>query len=314
MTVNQRRTPQRPGQLRRGGRATTVAAATLAALAWSAAGQAAASDAGGKPDTLHIVSGPGAAWTADTPGLEPGDQVIRYLDVISSRSEPLTETASIWGEGRLTDGGGLRAGVEQCSQPWAHGDCPDVPTRLVAPGTALDKAVDLGTRTAPPHEVQHLKVTFTVPADLPSSLEGTTARVTLKVTGTATGGDDHTDADGHGGTAGGTSGEQNGHDGDTGNVHSAGASHGSGADTGTDRDKPGGALARTGADLWGLALLALGAIVAGAAAWSTRRRTSEADRNEVTTAAAPDGSPADPAVGTATSSSGRPHSENEGTR
>lgn len=309
MTVNQRRTPHRPGQLRRGGRTTTVAAATLAALAWSAAGQAAASDAGGKPDTLHITSGPGAAWTADTPGLEPGDQVTRYLDVISSRGEPLTETASLWGEGRLTDGGGLRAGVEQCSQPWAHGDCPDVRTRLAAPGTALDKAVDLGTRTALPHEAQHLKLTFTVPADLPSSLEGTTARVTLKVTGTATGGDDHTDADGHGGTAGSTSGD----------VHTvvddnAGASHGSGADTGTDRDKPGGALARTGADLWGLALLALGSIVAGVAAWSTRRRTSEADRNEVTTAAAPDGSPADPAVGTATSSSGHPRSEKAGTR
>ncbi|MFH8410343.1 hypothetical protein ACH4FX_37055 [Streptomyces sp. NPDC018019] len=270
-----------------------------------------ASDAGDKPDALHITSGPGTAWTADTPGLRPGDKVTRYLDVISGRSEPLTETATLWGTGRLTDGGGLRAGVEQCSEPWTGGDCPGVRTELAAPGTALNKAVDLGTRSAPPHEAQHLKLAFTVPADLPSSLEGTTARVTLKVTGTATGGDDHTDADGHGGTAGGTSGGRNGHGGD---VHttaddSAGTSHGSGGDTGTGSDKPGGALARTGADLWGLALLALGAIVAGVAAWSARRRTSEADQDQDTTAALPDG----PVVGAVTSSSSRPRGEEDGT-
>ncbi len=243
--------PVRPAA-RRGAAAALGAVAVLgAAVPAAAAGH---DGSAGSPQLVYVRSGPGVSWTADTLGLHPGDQVDRYLDVVSAHSAPLVQSLRLWGTGRLTDGGGLVAGVRECSVAWSNGKCGGREVQLSSPGTSLAKPTGLGgARTAPARDTRHLKLTLAVPADLPPALAGATARVTLQATGTAQG-------------------DESG----TGSATGADATTGSGGGTdSTGGSSLGGALAHTGAGgLWGLLLLGVGALCAGTAILVNRRRTT----------------------------------------
>ncbi|MEU2874675.1 LPXTG cell wall anchor domain-containing protein [Streptomyces olivoreticuli] len=192
-----------------------------------------------EPDLIRVTDGPGTHWAADSLGLEPGSQVVKYLDVVVEHDTAMRLTGKLTGAGQLAEGGGLTVKVEEHPAGWGPKSDGGKARTLVEGNTPLNQAVDLGAKVLPAKGVQHLKLTFTVPDNLPDTLQPTQARVTLWESGTAVN--------------------------DSGNSHDT--------ETGTET----GLLPKTGADVWALAVLAAGGILAGTAMAVARRRRHSQD-------------------------------------